>query len=815
MTNEETNEEINEDKYDAVSIKVLEGIEAVRKRPSMYIGNTSSYGLHHLVEEVVANSIDEAMAGYCNNIWVRINADKSVSVTDDGRGIPVDKHEEMDKPALEVVMTTLHAGGKFEHQSYKVSGGLHGVGISVVNALSTWLEVEVRRDDQVYFQRYEEGEVMSPLEVRGATKKRGTKIVFLPDSKIFDDINVCYDTVVKRLRELAFLNKGININVYDENTDKSENFKFDGGIVEFVKYLNEGKNIVHEDVVYFEGERDGIVIEAAFQYNDGYSDMVLTFANNINTVDGGTHLSGFKGALTRTLNTYAKNNNLFKGDKPPTGDDYREGLIAIISVKIPDPQFEGQTKTKLGNREVQGITETIVNEQLGTYCEEKPSSAKAIVGKAIDAFVAREAARKARDLTRRKGALSNTSLPGKLADCSSRDVMSTEVYLVEGISAGGTAKQGRDRKFQAILPLKGVIINVEKARVDKMLSNEEIRTLICALGTGIGVDDFDITKLRYGKVIIMTDADVDGAHIRTLLLTFFFRHMAELIYKGHIYIAQPPLYKIKRKKKNEYLYDEKSLKNMFLNMGYEDAVLKVNDDINGVFENEKMKNLLDNLVAIEECSAIINKKGISFSEYLNRRDDNGLFPMYRTDLKGELNFFYSDNELNDFISNKQKEFDNNLEILEEDDVVSESQEIENYINMLRFHDSKNIENCINNLEAEGFTIDDYIGNDRAKGFKLILGETEKEAKSLRTILPDIKESRKKDIDIQRYKGLGEMNGDELAETTMDPATRTLMKVKIDDAVKADSIFSILAGKDVKRRKEYIEKHAQDVTNLDV
>ena len=809
------NEEANEDKYDAVSIKVLEGIEAVRKRPSMYIGNTSSYGLHHLVEEVVANSIDEAMAGYCNNIWVRLNADKSVSVTDDGRGIPVDKHKEMDKPALEVVMTTLHAGGKFEHQSYKVSGGLHGVGISVVNALSTWLEVEVRRDDQVYFQRYEEGEVKSPLEVRGVTKKRGTKIVFLPDCKIFDDIDVCYDTVVKRLRELAFLNKGISINVYDEKTDKSETFKFDGGIVEFVEYLNEGKNTVHSDVVYFEGERDDIKIEAAFQYNDGYSDMVLTFANNINTVDGGTHLSGFKSALTRTLNAYAKNNNLFKGDKPPTGDDYREGLIAIISVKIPDPQFEGQTKTKLGNREVQGITEAIVNEQLSIYCEEKPSCAKAIVGKAIDAFVAREAARKARDLTRRKGALSNTSLPGKLADCSSRDVMSTEVYLVEGISAGGTAKQGRDRKFQAILPLKGVIINVEKARVDKMLSNEEIRTLICALGTGIGVDDFDITKLRYGKVIIMTDADVDGAHIRTLLLTFFFRHMAELIYKGHIYIAQPPLYKIKRKKTNEYLYDEKSLKKMFLNMGYEDAVLKVDDETIGTFDDEKMKELLDILVVIEEYSEIINKKGIVFSEYLNKRDDNGLFPMYRTDLKGDLNFFNSDNELNEFISGKQKEFNNNLEILEEDDVVSEKNEIENYINMLRFHDSKNIENAINNLESKGFTLDDYLGNEAAKGFKLILSETEKEIKALKNILTEIKESRKKDIDIQRYKGLGEMNGDELAETTMDPATRTLMKVKVDDAVKADSIFTILAGKDVKRRKEYIEKHAQDVKNLDV
>lgn len=813
--NKMTIEEKIEEKYDALSIKVLGGIEAVRKRPSMYIGNTSSYGLHHLIEEVVANSIDEAMAGFCKNIWVRINADNSISVIDDGRGIPVDKHEEMNKSALEVVMTTLHSGGKFEHKIYKVSGGLHGVGISVVNALSTWLEAEVRREGQIYFQRYEQGEVKSPLEIRGSTKKRGTKIVFLPDSQIFDSIEVCYDTVVKRLRELAFLNRGINISIYDERSDKSECFKYNGGIKEFIKYLNEGKDTVHNDIIYFEDERENINVEVAVQYNDGYSEMVLTFANNINTVEGGSHLSGFKSALTRTLNTYAKNRNLLKNDKPPTGDDYREGLTAVISVKIPDPQFEGQTKTKLGNREVQGMVETIINEQLSTYCEEKPASAKAIVSKAIDASIAREAARKARDITRRKGALSNTSLPGKLADCSSNDVMSTELYLVEGISAGGTAKQGRDRRFQAILPLKGVIINVEKARVDKMLSNEEIRTLICALGTGIGVDDFNAKNIRYGKVIIMTDADIDGAHIRTLLLTFFFRHMTELIDKGHIYIAQPPLYKIKRKKHDEYVYDEKSLKNMFLKMSFEDTVLETGNEEIGTFEKKRMKELLDTLVKIEEYAELINKKDIMFGEYLGKRNDTGAFPMYKTDFRDNVKFFFNDEQLNEFISSQQQDVKGGLEIIEEDDIAPGRQEIENSIKVYRFHDSKNIENIINALEKMGLSIDDYIGKNGTEGFKLILGDDKIDIKSLSEILLNIKEIRKKDIEIQRYKGLGEMNGDELSETTMNPNTRTLLKVKIDDAIKADSIFSILAGKDVKRRKEYIEKHALDVKNLDV
>lgn len=804
-----------EERYNAEAITVLEGIEAVRIRPSMYIGNTSSHGLHHLVEEVVANSIDEAMAGFCENIWVRLNADKSVSVIDDGRGIPVDKHKDMDASALEVVMTTLHAGGKFEHKSYKVSGGLHGVGISVVNALSSWLEAEVRRDGQVYFQRYEEGIVKSPLEVRGVTKKRGTKIVFLPDDKIFDDVDICYDIIVKRLRELAFLNSGIQINIYDERTDKTDCFKYDGGVKEFINYLNEGKNCIHSDVVYINDERDDIKVEVAVQYNDGYSEMVLTFANNINTVDGGSHLSGFKAGLTRTLNNYAKNNNVLKGDKPPSGDDYREGLTAVVSIKIPDPQFEGQTKAKLGNRDVQGIVETIINEQLSIFCEEQPASAKMIIGKAVDAFRAREAARKARDITRRKGALSNTSFPGKLSDCSSRDVMSTEIYLVEGISAGGTAKQGRDRKFQAILPLKGVIINVEKARVDKILANEEIRTLICALGTGIGVDDFDASKIRYGKIIIMTDADIDGAHIRTLLLTFFFRHMVELIDKGYVYIAQPPLYKIKRKKKSEYVFDEKSLKDIIINMGITETSLEVNNGKVTLFENEKMAELLNILIKFEDYNEIISKKHIVFTDYLKKRNEDGCLPVYKTEFESKSNFFYSDDELNAFIALQQKDTERDIEIIEEDGVIPENNENINLLNVIKFHDNKNIETLITSLEERGLSLDHYTGACKEDKLQLKLGDERKEIDSLQEILAIINDMKKKEIDIQRYKGLGEMNGDELAETTMNPETRTLVRVKIEDAIKADSIFSTLAGKDVKLRKNYIEKHALDVKNLDV
>src|SRR3989339_577762 len=744
---EEGNLALEQDTYDATAIKVRGGIEAVRKRPAMYVGDTTARGLHHLVEEVVCNSVDEAIGGFCENINVKINLDGSLTVIDDGRGVPVDTHAETKKSALEVVMTMLHAGGKFEHKSYKISGGLHGVGVSVVNALSEWMEVEVRRDGHVYFQRYEKGEVRSPVEVRGVTKKRGTKVIFKPDPEIFEDTTFSFETIAKRLREYAFLNKGLKITLTDERTDKSETFKYEGGIKAFIKELNEGKEVIHRDIIYFGKEANGTLVEVAMQYNDGYSENVYSFANNINTVEGGTHLSGFRAAITGTLNNYAKGKGILSEEKAPTGDDYKEGLTAVISIKLPDPQFEGQTKTKLGNREVQGLVEAVINEQLGIYCEETPSTAKAIINKGIEAARAREAARKARDLTRRKGALSSGNLPGKLADCSSRDVETSEIFLVEGISAGGTAKQGRDRTFQAILPLKGVILNVEKARIDKMLGNEEIRTLICALGTGIGTEEFNVANLRYSKVIIMTDADIDGAHIRTLLLTFFFRQMIELIDKGHIYVAQPPLYKVTKGKKQEYIYDDRELQKKLITLGTDDTVME--------FEN-----------------------------------------------------------------NKQEAEGRELEILEEDDTVEserEQEKAEGVIKVIEYHEGKEIEKTTRMIEGYGLSIDEYFNGNSSKEprYKLLSGDLEIYACSLNEVLAKIREIGRKGLEIQRYKGLGEMNAEELAETTMNINTRTLLRVKVEDAAKADSIFSILAGKDVQRRREFIEKHSLEVRNLDI
>lgn len=810
---------IKQDTYDATSIKVLGGIEAVRKRPAMYIGDTTARGLHHLVEEVVCNSVDEAVAGFCTSINVKINTDGSLSVIDDGRGIPVDIHKETNKSALEVVMTTLHAGGKFEHKSYKVSGGLHGVGVSVVNALSEWMEVEVRREGHAYFQRYEKGEVKSPVEVRGVTKKRGTKVVFKPDAGIFETTTFCFETIAKRLREYAFLNKGLKITLTDERTDKSDTFKYEGGIKAFVKELNEGKEVIHRDIIYFEKEVDGTIIEVAMQYNDGYSENVYTFANNINTIEGGTHLSGFRAALTRTLNNYAKNKGLLNEEKAPTGDDYKEGLTSVISIKLPDPQFEGQTKTKLGNREVQGLVEAIINESLSSYCEETPSTAKAIINKGIDAARAREAARKARDLTRRKGALSNSSLPGKLADCSSRDFETSELFLVEGISAGGTAKQGRDRTFQAILPLKGVILNVEKARIDKMLGNEEIRTLISALGTGIGMDEFNLDNLRYSKIIIMTDADIDGAHIRTLLLTFFFRQMIHLIEKGHVYIAQPPLYKVTKNKRLEYIYDDRELQKTLITLGAEGTVMETGNGKGEKLDNAKLKKLLQHLVQMEENVKLLRKKGISLDKFLKLRDKkSGNLPMYKVSYRGDVSYIYSEEELEKFIKEKQQAEGRELEILEEEDIGEEKQEKEEgVLEVIEYHESKEIEKTLRMIESYALSIDEcFDNNDNKKPkYKLISDGIEIYANSLSEVLSKIREIGRKGLDIQRYKGLGEMNAEELSETTMNVNTRTLLRVKVEDAAKADAIFSTLAGKDVQRRKEFIERHALEVKNLDV
>ncbi|MBU4377251.1 MAG: DNA topoisomerase (ATP-hydrolyzing) subunit B [Candidatus Omnitrophica bacterium] len=597
--------------YDARTIQVLEGVEAVRKRPAMYIGDTGVAGLHHLVYEVVDNSVDEALAGYCDHIKVTVHADDSVTVDDNGRGIPVDIHKGEGKPAVEVVLTTLHAGGKFDHRTYKVAGGLHGVGVSVVNALSEWLEVEVRRDNKVYHQEYKRGKTASKLTVIGKSASTGTKVTFRADKEIFPKTVFSFETLSNRLRELAFLNSGLLIELKDEKADKENKFQFKGGVTSFVEYLNKNKTPLHNKVVSFQGKKDDVEVEVAFQYNDGYTETIFSFVNNINTPEGGTHLSGLKSALTRTLNQYCKNKNLLKNvEVPLSGDDVREGITCVLSIKVPNPQFEGQTKSKLGNSEVEGIVEAVINESLSSYMEENPSVANKIVDKAILAARARDAARKARELTRRKGALDSGSLPGKLADCSEKEAALCELYLVEGDSAGGSARQGRDRRYQAILPLKGKILNVEKARLDKILSNEEIRTMISALGTSVG-EEFNLENLRYNKIILMCDADVDGSHIRTLLLTFFYRQLPKLVEKGHIYIAQPPLYRVKRGKREEYIDTESDMDSLLLELGTEGMQLTRLKD-KKVFEGKQLLNMLEVLVELDRLATAISKKRVPF-----------------------------------------------------------------------------------------------------------------------------------------------------------------------------------------------------------
>jgi len=612
--------------YNASNISVLEGLEAVRKRPGMYIGDTAARGLHHLVYEVVDNSIDEALAGHCDFVEVTLNLDGSVTVCDNGRGIPIDMHKTEGKPAVEVVLTVLHAGGKFDSNSYKVSGGLHGVGVSCVNALSEWLEVEVRRDGEIHHMRFQRGDTAKPLEVLGHTKDSGTKITFMPDHEIFETLEFSWDVLANRLREMAFLNRGVKVVLQRDDGETREEFQYEGGIAEFVNHLNVNKSPMHDDVISFEREKDGIGVEIAMQYTDAYNETLMSFANNINTHEGGTHMSGFRSALTRTINSYGKANKLIK-DEAMTGDDIREGLTAIISVKVPDPQFEGQTKTKLGNSEVQGIVESVVNEQLSQYLEEHPAESKKFIEKAVLAATAREAARKARELTRRKGALDSASLPGKLADCSERDPSKCEIYVVEGDSAGGSAKQGRDRTFQAILPLRGKVLNVEKARLDKILANREIQTLITAIGCGIGKDDFDIEKARYHRIIIMTDADVDGLHIRTLILTFLYRQMKELIERGYVYIAQPPLYKIVRRKREEYVQNDPELTRMLLELGSEGIVAK-NPDGSDLLDAEGLTKTLEILHEIEPLVDLVRRREVNPVEYLAARREDGALPLY-------------------------------------------------------------------------------------------------------------------------------------------------------------------------------------------
>jgi len=795
MTNQDNTQ------YGAESIKVLEGLTAVRKRPAMYIGSTSSAGLHHLVYEIVDNSIDEALAGHCDEVNVSIHIDGSVTVVDNGRGIPTDMHPTEGKPAAEVALTVLHAGGKFDNSSYKVSGGLHGVGVSVVNALSKRLELEICRDSKVWRQSYACGDRLGPLEVVGTTKKRGTKITFHPDDTIFETVEFSFDVLSQRLRELAFLNAGVKITISDEREEgKQHEFCYEGGIVTFVDYLNRNRNTLHPKPIYVRGEKQGIDMELALQYNDSYDEKVFSFANNINTHEGGTHLVGFRAALTRTMNSYAAANNLLKNEKVSiSGEDLREGLTAVISVKIPQPQFEGQTKTKLGNSEVKGFVESLMNEKLATFLEENPKIAKDIIGKSIEAARAREAARKARELTRRKGALDISNLPGKLADCQEKDPAQCELYLVEGDSAGGSAKQGRDRKFQAILPLKGKILNVEKARFDKMLSSQEIGTLITALGTGIGKDDFDLAKLRYHRIIVMTDADVDGSHILTLLLTFFFRQMPQLVERGHLYIAQPPLYKVKRGRKELYLRNEAALQSYLLEEGTEEMTLFLENGSRS-YTGKQIIPILRQLVEFRTLLDKFVRKGIN-EEVVRLLLRLGVKPGL-LDLSGLL----------PYLQHLGKAYPGaEHSVLEDGRIILR---LGNVRTALDQHTHEALASYEYNLLHESHRkVRELFGSGR--------GIVSCEGKELFSctrgvdLLAFFMESAKKGLSIQRYKGLGEMNPEQLWETTMEPTNRTLLQVKIEDAVEADSVFTILMGDQVEPRREFIETNALNVANLDI
>ncbi|GAW68320.1 DNA gyrase subunit B [Geoanaerobacter pelophilus] len=788
--------------YGADKIQILEGLEAVRKRPAMYIGSTAAQGLHHLVYELVDNAIDEALAGYCDSVQVIIHLDGSVTVEDNGRGIPTDMHPTEGRSAAEVVLTVLHAGGKFDNSSYKVSGGLHGVGSSVVNALSSKLDLEIRRNGHIYTQTYRKGVPQAPLEITGETKKRGTKITFLPDGEIFETTEFSFDVLSKRLRELAFLNAGVRIKIHDERTEKDHDFFYEGGIRSFVEYLNKNKNLVNPEPIYIKGEKSGVDIEIAMQYNDSYDEKVFSFANNINTHEGGTHLIGFKASLTRTMNTYATANNLLKNVKVAiSGDDLREGLTAVISVKISQPQFEGQTKTKLGNSEVKGYVETLMNEKLATYLEENPAMARKILEKSIDAARAREAARKARELTRRKGALEVGTLPGKLADCQEKDPALCELFLVEGDSAGGSAKQGRDRKYQAILPLKGKILNVEKARFDKMLASQEIRTLISALGTSIGKEDFDMAKLRYHRIIVMTDADVDGSHILTLLLTFFFRQMMELIERGYLYIAQPPLYKIKRGRKEQYLKNEAALQAYLLEEGTEEMTLKlgVGSD-ERVYRGKQIIPILTQLIDYNELLDKVVKKGIN---------DELLRVFLKIGVKPGLE------EMADLIAllPKMKEAFPEVTTEEFGDSIIFA------FGNLRVKIDHQIFTVLESYEY-GMLLESHkrMRSVMGAGAGIVLGAEDKvvlETENQEEILSFFMESAKKGLYIQRYKGLGEMNPEQLWETTMHQENRVLLQVKIEDAVAAEEIFTVLMGDQVEPRRDFIEQNALNVSNLDI
>jgi len=805
-------------KYDASNIKILGGVEAVRKRPDMYIGNRQEGGLHHLVYEVLDNSIDEALAGRCDQITVHVHMDGSCSVEDNGMGIPVDMHAEAGKSALEVVLTTLHAGGKFDDKAYKVAGGLHGVGVSVVNALSEWLEADVYRDGKHHHFACVRGKVKDPVEAIGDTNKRGTKITFLPDDEIFEEVNFKYDTLLKRIRELAYLNAGVSITFQDDRVQKKDTFHYKDGLKAFIKYLNEGKSDLSR-VIYFSKEdaKSSLSCEIAMQYNDSYAENVLAFANNIRNIDGGTHLSGFRTALTRTMNAYARKAKMLKGRLSTTGEDLREGLTALISVKVAEPHFEAQTKVRLSNPEVGSFVETVINEKLGIYLEENPADAKRILNKAIQATAAREAARKARELTRRKGALSGANLPGKLWDCASKDTVSTEIFIVEGDSAGGSAKGGRDRNIQAILPLKGKILNVEKARVEKMLGHEEIRTIISALGTGIGADDFNVDKCRYGKIILMTDADVDGAHIRTLLLTFFFRQMPQLFERGRIYIAQPPLYeiKVKGKKRSDYLLNEAEMRKRMEARGLEGAKLLVRSDgaESVSVKGAKLMLLVKILDDIERIVGVLQRRGIIFKVFVENYYDGQRLPSLHVRTGGESEFYYDKAPYEKRLAELEGRVKDERFADEAAQIITEE-----------LHEVVRLNELNGKLTKEyGLDITDFLlklaradsGEALPTKFEIISGDDRHSVASLAELCAAVRHIGGKGIEIKRFKGLGEMNSEQLWETTMDPARRTLLQVTLDDAGEADRLFSILMGDDVEKRRNFIRDHALEVQNLDV
>ena len=786
-----------------------------------------------MVSEVLDNSIDEALAGFCEKVTVHIHADGSCTVEDNGRGIPVEKHKEAKKSALEVVLTTLHAGGKFDSDSYKVAGGLHGVGVSVTNALSEWLEADVYRNSKHYHFECVRGVPKGPVKEIGRIDKRGTRISFKPDEQIFGDTEFEYDTLLKRIREMAYLNAGLQITFRDDRTRKKEIFKFEDGIKAFVKHLNEGKETLHPNVIYLarEDTEAKLSCEVAMQYNDGYTENVLVFANNIRNIDGGTHLSGFKTALTRTMNYYAKNNNLLKNGQAPAGDDLREGLTAVVAVKLADPHFEAQTKVRLTNPEVGGFVETTVNEQLGHFLEEHPSESKRILNKAIQAAAAREAARKARELTRRKGALSTSNLPGKLWDCASKEKATTEIFIVEGDSAGGSAKAGRDRNIQAILPLKGKILNVEKARLEKMLAHDEIRTIISALGTGIGTDEFDLDRCRYGKIILMTDADIDGAHIRTLLLTFFFRQMQQLFLSDMIYIAQPPLYEIrvKGKKKSEYILSENQMHKRMIARGLEGTELAIKDGNKGKKDKKSastraslparelgdkdLSALVKLLAEAERIIAVLKRRGINFADFMQTYYDGKQLPRFRICAEGREEIYYEIGEYEKRVGELKERVKDTALVEEEELIVAE--ELHEVARINQINETLKSEFRLNLKDFLLKTTRSVSGEALPTKFQLINGPDTYDVASLGDICASVRQIGGKGIEIKRFKGLGEMNAEQLWETTMNPQTRTLLKVALDDAGEADRLFSILMGNDVQARRTFIRDHALEVQNLDV